>query len=258
MTGALLESRRSDGIDYLWLNSPSNRNALSLGLLSELTEAVRASAAADESRGLVIGHRGPVFCAGVDLVERRQLSIGERNHSELLAECLDALWASPVPVICHVNGAARGGGMGLISCADVVVGGVSASFGYSEVRVGVAPALVGSLALAGGGGRALVPWLLSGRSFGPEIAERLGLVTEVAADDGVGAVESIVGDLLLGGPQAIRATKRLARRFGPPDMAAIIEEMNRWSADLFAGSEAQEGMTAFAEKRAPNWQVVSL
>lgn len=257
MTATLLESRRSDGVDYVWLMSPANRNALSVGLLRELTTAVRVNAADDESRALVIGHRGPVFCAGVDLAERRQLRAGEPNHSELLAECLAALWANPVPVICHVNGAVRGGGMGLVSCADVVVGGSSASFGYSEVRVGVAPALVGSLAFAGGARRELVPWLLSGRTFGPEVAERLGLVTESAADDGVGTVESIVSDLLRGGPLAIRATKRLARRFGPPDIAGIIEEMTRWSADLFSGAEAQEGMSAFAEKRAPAWQARS-
>lgn len=253
MAAPLLEHRRDRQIDHLWLASLPNRNALSLQLLDELSSAVRDSAADPGSRGLVLDHRGPVFCAGVDLVERRALPAGSPDHSALLTGLLKDLWAYPKPLICRVGGAVRGGGMGLISCADVVLATGSASFGYTEVRVGVAPALVGALGMTKAGGSALLPWLLTGRTFGSAVAAGLGLVTDAVDGDGAPELDTLVDAVLAAAPGAVRTTKGVARRLVPVDVPALLDEMEQMSRDLFAGTEAAEGMTAFAEHRPPAW-----
>lgn len=143
--------------------------------------------------------------------------------------------------------------MGIVTCCDVVVAGTGASFAYSEVKVGVAPALVGGLALATGASRSIVPWLLTGRTFGPKTAAELGLVTDVTGDDGTEAVTAILADLVGGGPNAQRVTKQLARRFTSHDVPALVAELTNLSAELFDSDEAREGMAAFADKRPPVW-----
>lgn len=250
---ALVDHVERDGVHRVTLASEHNRNALSLRLMRDLIDIVRAADGTPGCRAIVLDHRGPVFCAGVDLVERRSLPPGAANHSEVLADLLVALWEVEAPLLARVDGAARGGGMGIITCCDAVVAGTGASFAYSEVKVGVAPALVGGLALATGTGRAIVPWLLSGRTFGPDEAARLGLVTDVADADGRARVDELIADLTLGGPSAQRATKRLVRRFTSHDVAALVGELTSMSAELFDTDEAREGMAAFAEKRRPVW-----
>lgn len=253
MAAPLLERERRHGVETIWLASPHNRNALSIQLLEELRAAVRACTDDPACRALVLDHRGPVFCAGVDLVERRTLPAGAPDHSMLLTELLKELWAYPDPLLCRVGGAVRGGGMGLVTCADLVVAGHGASFAYTEVRVGVAPALVGALALAKLGGTALVPWMLTGRTFGSEAARSLGLVTHLGEGEGADELQDLLDDIGRGAPAALRATKRLAREAGRVDATALLDEMRELSSQLFQTSEAQEGMRAFAERRAPAW-----
>lgn len=253
MSASLLEHDRVRGIDHLWLASLPNRNALSIQLLGELATAVRLSATDPESRALILDHRGPVFCAGVDLVERRTLPPAALDHSSLLTTLLKDLWSYPKPLICRIGGAVRGGGMGLVTCADLAVATASASFAYSEVRVGVAPALVGALGMAKVGGSALAPWLLTGRTFGPGTAVGLGLVTDLADGDGTPELEALVEALLLSGPAAVQTTKQVTRRLAPVDVPVLLDEMEQLSRDLFASDEAAEGMSAFAERRPPAW-----
>jgi len=142
----LVRHERRRGVDVLTLDSPSNRNALSLRLMDELLAHVERSAA-DDARGIVLEHTGDVFCAGIDLRERRERSDDPAAHSRSFARLLLALWEYPKPLVCRVGGAARGGGMGLVACSDVVVAEPAATFAYSEVRVGVAPALVAALGI---------------------------------------------------------------------------------------------------------------
>lgn len=255
-------------MDVVWLDSPGTKNALSLQMLDDLIEIVRRSAADDDARGLVIDHTGSVFCAGVDVRERRLLPEGERNHSEALAELYAALWSYPKPVVARVAGAVRGGGIGLLVCADAVIATEAASFAFSEVRVGVAPALVGGLAAAKLGAGVLAPHLLTGSTFGPEEALRVGLVTEIAANRRTADVDELASDrsnggaaelsefidaLSLGAPGATAVTKALLRRFTTVDVPRLIEEMTSLSAELFAAPEGREGMRAFAERRRPSW-----
>ena len=250
MTAPLLRVEHDRGVDTLVLDSSHNRNALSVRLLEALLDQVAASAAS-QARALVLDHTGPVFCAGVDLRERRTLAAGAPTHSVLLARLLGLLWDHPGPVLCRVDGPVRGGGMGLLACADIVVASTRANFAYSEVKVGVAPALVAAVTVPKVPLAPLLPWMLTGETFDAATACHLGLVTRVA--EATPSVEPEITALLRGGPQAVRTVKRLGRRLAGIDLGETLTEMQDLSAALFAGPEAAEGMAAFAERRPPTW-----
>ena len=253
MSGELVHTRRVRDLDVLVLDSPHNRNAMSIRLLDELLDGVAASAAGD-GRGLLLEHTGPVFCAGVDLRERRTLGPGDHTHTALLARLLAQLWSYPKPVLCRIDGPVRGGGMGLVACADIAVASSTANFAYSEVRVGVAPVLVAAVAAAKVPLGPLLPWLLTGESFDAHTAHRLGLVTRVADPAEGSAPDAEITALLQSGPHAVQAMKRLARRLQATDLDAALTELQSLSAALFASPEAQEGMAAFSQRRAPSWR----
>ena len=243
---------RRRGVDVARLDAPATRNALSLAMLDELRALVETSAASD-SRGLVLDHDGPAFSSGVDIKERRTLPPGSRNHSEVLAALYADLWRYPKPLICRVAGTARGGALGFLACADAVVATSAASFAFSEVRLGVAPALVGALAMAKLGPGPLTPWLLTGQPFSAQAAHGIGLVTHLATGDGTDELDDLIAALGLAAPGAVRATKALTRRFVGTDVPPLIDEMTALSAEQFDGPEGREGMAAFADKRQPSW-----
>ena len=252
MTQLVRRERLGGGIDALVLDSERNRNALSLGLMDELVGGIRASADRG-ARALVLDHAGDVFCAGIDLHERRDPAVDRGAHSALLVRLLEELWAFPGPVLCRVGGAVRGGGMGLVAAADLVVAARTATFAFSEVKVGVAPAIVASLCLRKVPLGPLLPSLLTGETFDAEAARSLGLVA-VVADDAAAALADRCGAVVQAAPGAAAATKRLARRAaGADDVGGLLREMETVSADLFASAEAAEGMAAFAERRPPAW-----
>jgi methylglutaconyl-CoA hydratase len=237
------------GFDSLVLDSQPNRNALSLELLDTLLEAV-AESANNTSRGLVIEHEGPSFCSGVDLKERSAMNGDDASHSVLLADLLRVLWTYPKPAVAVVDGAVRGGGLGLLACMDLVVASRTSTFAYSESRVGVAPALVMAVTLPTFQLRSLMPHLLSGASFDVTVAAGLGLVhlQEVPVD-------VVLDSLAQGAPGAQLAIKRIARQSAEPDIDGVIEEMTALSGDLFTAEEALEGMAAFAERRPAAWSL---
>jgi len=238
------------GFDLVELDSPANRNALSIALLTELLSAVRDSAAGS-ARGLVLTHSGPAFCAGVDLKERARLDRSDARHSELLAALLRELWHYPKPVVAMLDGVVRGGGLGLVACADIVLATRQSSFAYSEARVGVAPALVMAVTLPTGDGRRLLPHLLDARTFDADQAREIGLVSTVVSDQE--AVDDTLEALRSGAPGALVTIKRLARQWSATDVDELLEEATALSAELFGAAEATEGMAAFAERRRPRW-----
>jgi enoyl-CoA hydratase/carnithine racemase len=240
------------GFDTVELDSPHNRNALSVDLLRRLHTAIDASAAST-SRGLLLSHAGPSFCSGVDLRERRELPPSDTTHSRMLTEVLRQLWHYPKPVVALVDGSVRGGGLGLLAGADVVLATPASTFAYSEVRVGVAPALVMAVTLPLVDSRRLLPHLLDGQPFDAEAARELGLVTSIVPSRANAAVETVLDGLRRGAPGALATVKRLARTWADTDMDGLLEEMGEVSADLFASAEAAEGMAAFAERRPPSW-----
>lgn len=235
--------------DSFILDSPGNRNALSLALMDDLLRAIAASAQSD-ARALLLDHTGSVFCPGVDLKER--LAAGDDRHSTRFGELLRALWSYPKPIVARVAGAARGGGMAVLACCDVVVASPSATFAYSEVRVGVAPALVLAVTAPKVAVGPLLPWMLSGEVFDAATAHDLGLVHRVSTDADVSLAPERDA-LRQAAPGALVATKRLARLHTGGDGVAALHAMEAESVALFRSAEAAEGMAAFTDRRPPAW-----
>jgi methylglutaconyl-CoA hydratase len=222
------------------LDAPANRNALSVQLVEELLAHLRTVAADDAAHVVVLGHTGPAFCAGVDLKARAQ-------RAEIpLPEVLAALWELPKPVVARVGGPARAGGVGLVAACDLAVASRTATFAFSEVRLGLVPAVIAAVCLPRLSHADAIELFLTGDVFDAERAREAGLVTTVA-DDVDGATAKLVASLRLGAPRALSASKRLVR---PPLDFTELEQISR---EFFAGDDAREGVAAFLEKRPPHW-----
>ena len=243
-----LRIEREGGVLRITLAKPERRNAFDAELIAELHEAF---ADVGDARVVVLAGDGPSFCAGADVEWQRasiDLSFDENvEDARRLHAMMDAVDSCPAPLVARVQGFALGGGSGLVACADVVVAAPVATFGFTEVRLGIIPAVISPFVFAKIGAGAARRLFLTGERFDAETALRIGLVHEVVADLDA-AVERLVGEILQSGPEATRAAKRLARE-PPPDG----EELARIAAGLRAGAEGQEGLRAFLEKREPGW-----
>lgn len=243
-----LRAERDGGVLRVTLARPERRNAFDGALIAELAAAV---ADAGPARAVVLAGEGPSFCAGAD-VEWMRASIGlgyEANVEDALAlrRMLEAIDSCPVPVVARVQGHALGGGCGLVACADVAVAAQDAVFAFSEVKLGIIPAVVSPFVLAKIGPSAARRYFLTGERFDAATALRIGLVHEVAADLDA-AVERVLGELLSAGPEAVRAAKRLVlERPDGLDTARRIAERR-------TSEEGQEGLRAFLERREPAWR----
>ncbi len=230
-----------EGVATVTLDSPANRNALSRTLLEQLDARLREALADDAVRVIVLSHTGSVFCSGADLKDPPG-----PGAAVSLPDVLSLLWTAPKPVVGRIGGHARAGGLGLVAACDIAVAAREATFAFSEVRLGVVPAIISLVTLPRLGHTRALELYLTGATFDGARAAALGLVAAVA-DDVDPAVAYYVAQLRLGAPNALAATKRLVR--APLDFA----ELERLSLETFAGDEAREGMAAFAEKRTPSW-----
>ena len=244
-----LRIERDGALLKITLARPERRNAFDAALIRELTDAF---ADVGDARAVLLAGEGESFCAGADVDWQRasiDLSLEENVQDALrLYEMLSTLDSCPAPVVARVQGYALGGGSGLVACADVVVATPDATFGFTEVRLGIIPAVISPFVFARIGPGAARRFFLTGERFDANTALRIGLVHEVA-DDLDRAVERLVGELLKSGPEATRAAKRLVR-----ERPETGEELARIAAGLRAGNEGQEGLRAFLEKRAPGWR----
>ncbi len=240
----------SHGVATLTLNSPANRNALSRAMRSQLRAALTDALADDGVRVVVLDHTGRVFCSGMDLSEAAGSGAEDQGVREF-PELLSIIWSAAKPVVAVVRGPARAGGVGLLAACDVVVAGASATFAFSEVRLGVVPAVISAVVLP-----RMVPHvahrlMLTGQVFDAETAARGGLVDLVVPDADVdGEVRAQLVHLTAGAPSALAATKRLLRARNP-DLR--FDDLLELSARFFAGEEGQEGIAAFREKRPARW-----
>jgi methylglutaconyl-CoA hydratase len=251
VTDPLVGVRHSGGVRTLTLDSPANRNALSARLLDGLATALRDATSDPEVRAIVLTGAGTVFCSGADLSERRE----GVSAPATMPEILTAMVESPVPVIARVNGAARAGGLGLVAAADLAVAPEAASFAFTEVRVGVAPAMILVPALRVADPRFLARMTLTGERFTAREAAAAGLLSAVVPDEPAldEWVDERAGDICRAAPGAIGATKALLRSLRGAGWADGLAQAAARSAELFAGDEAAEGMAAFLEKRRPRW-----
>ena len=239
--------RRDGDVLHVTLARPDRRNAFDAALIAELTEAF---ADVGDTRAVVLAGDGPSFCAGADVEWQRSsidLSYDENVEDAMrLFRMLEAIDACPAPVVCLVQGYALGGGSGLVACADIAVAHPEAVFGFTEVRLGIIPAVISPFVLPRIGAAAR-RYFLTGERFGADVALRIGLVHEVAEDTDE-TVSGLVEALLSGGPGAVRAAKRLVRERPEGGAAAHVAAQRRTS------DEGQAGLRAFLEKRQPPWR----
>ena len=240
-----LRVERDGPVLRVTLARPERRNAFDAALIAELTEAF---ADVGDAGAVVLAGDGPSFCAGADVEWQRSsidLSYDENVEDALkLYRMLEAIDLCPAPVVARVQGYALGGGSGLMACVDVAVAGEDAVFGFTEVRLGIIPAVISPFVLPRIGPAAR-RYFLTGERFGAADALRIGLVHEFTSEVDT-RVERVVEDVLAGGPEAVRAAKRLVRERPAGPETARIAAARRTSA------EGQEGLRAFLEKREPS------
>lgn len=252
--GTLVRSERDGPVATITLDSPANRNALSRRLLDELRSALAAAGGDPGVRVVVVTGEGRAFCSGVDLAERLHPPPGDPPTT--LADVLTTIVTMPQPVLARVNGHVRAGGMGLVAACDLAVADGDATFAFTEVRVGVAPAVIAVPALRRMGRRAFDRYALTGDVFLAADAAAAGLLT--AAVPGRATldawVEEAVASVLASAPEAVAATKALADLVDRPwgEALAAAEAL---SDALFGSGPAAEGMAAFLEKRRAAWVV---
>ncbi|WAL64052.1 enoyl-CoA hydratase family protein [Amycolatopsis cynarae] len=253
MPDELVHYSVASGTATITLDSPHNRNALSSQLRRELRESLTKAQDDDAVRVIVLTHTGPVFCSGMDLKEARGAEAGNQGVNEFPG-ILEQLWNSPKPVVTRLAGPARAGGVGMVAASDIVVAAREATFAFSEVRIGVVPAVISLVVLPRIAPRAAQELFLTGEVFDAERAARIGLITAVTDAEGLDdEVARYVRALVLGGPKALAATKELLAAPKPASPSAGFAAMNELSARFFASEEGQEGITAFAQKRRPAW-----
>lgn len=243
-----------DGVATITLDSQHNRNALSRQLLDDLHRALDEAEAA-AARAIVLTHRGPAFCAGADLKERTTGGSAPADSSPFV-HALERLMDAACPTIAAVNGAVRAGGIGLMASCDLVVVHEATTFALTEVRIGVAPAIIAVPILRRVPPSRIAAAMLTGESFDATSARQMGLVTHVSADV-ISTVDDLTEGIVRGAPTAVAATKRVLNTVGSMDRDEAFAEMARLSNELFNGPDAAEGMAAFVEKRDPDWTRVA-
>jgi enoyl-CoA hydratase len=235
------------------LDSPSNRNALSAQLIAELTARLTEAGADPAVRAVVLTHAGRVFCAGADLAAAASGPTGEEGTAILAL--LRLIVELPKPVIARIAGHVRAGGMGLVGACDLAVAAEGASFAFTEARIGLAPAMISLTTLDIMDPRQAARYYLTGETFGPEVAARLGLVTVACGEQEIGGVvEGLVAQVRETSPQGAAETKKLLTAARRQRLGASGPQLAALSARLFASDEAQEGIRAFLERRPPAWR----
>lgn len=244
------------------LARPEVRNAFNAALIEELrsTFAALASEAPEALRGVVLAGDGTTFSAGADVTWMRGAIGLSVEDNERDARAMQAMFAAidacPVPVIARVQGAALGGGMGLCAVSDIVVATADATFGFTETKLGILPAVISTFVLSKIGASHARALFGTGQRFDAHRAQRIGLVHEVVADEEAldGAVETLLDELRGAGPTASRAAKALVRTIGELGPEAAREVTPGLIARQRTSAEGQEGLTAFLEKRPPTWR----
>lgn len=258
-TTAAVETRLEKGVLTVALNRPESHNAMNPDMISALATIFAELPQRDDVRVVVLTGNGRSFCAGADLAYMRAAADYdfEQNIGDGLAifDLMHAVDLSPKPVVGRINGAAIGGGVGLVSCCDIAVASEQAVFGFSEVRLGIVPAVISPFVVAKIGTAHARELFLTGERFDGHYAHRVGLVQHVVADDELDArVAERVQQLLQGAPGAQAAAKDLIATVTQQPRAASREFTARMIAERRASDEGKEGMSSFLQKRPPSWR----
>ncbi|MEN9936348.1 MAG: hypothetical protein RLZZ387_2927 [Chloroflexota bacterium] len=249
---------RSGQVATITLSRPELRNAFDATMVAELRAALAALAEDDAVRAVVLTGAGEAFCAGGDLGwMRASLAWTDEENTadaEAMAEMFEAVWTFPKPLIGRVNGAAIGGGAGLVACCDIALAADTAQIGFAEVKLGLLPAVIAQYVVPKIGVSHARALFVSGERITAERAFEIGLVHGVTAPDELDAlVAAIVGRVTTGAPRAVAAAKRLVDAVWTLDREAARRYVVEAIAQARAGAEGQEGVRAFLEKRRPRW-----
>lgn len=256
---SLIEVVREGAVARLWLARAEQHNALSPEMGAELAQALHALAHDDQVRVVVLGGRGPSFCAGADIGAMKasaQMTF-EQNlaEAEKLARVFAALGDFPKPVVGRIHGSVYGGGVGLVCGCDIPVASDDARFGITEVRLGILPAVISPYVIRRLGDRNAREYMLTGERFDAAVALRLGLVSHVVPAAELDAkVDERVAQLLCGAPAAQRRVKGLLELWADSGWEEYQSALPRTLAEVRSGAEAKDGLAAFFEKRKPSWQ----
>jgi methylglutaconyl-CoA hydratase len=248
----------TDSVTRITLNRPDVRNAFDESLIAELTTWAESIALGGATRVAVLSGAGKAFCAGADLAWMSKMvgySTAENlRDARAAARMFEALNMVPIPVIGRVHGAALGGGAGLAAVCDIVVAADDAVFGFTEVKLGILPAMISPYVIAKIGQSAARELFLTGARFGAERAREMGLVHRVVpAAELDAAVDGLARELLTSAPEAVAAAKQLIRSVAGRDPASVWDLTAETIARHRTSAEGQEGMRAFLEKRKAAW-----
>jgi methylglutaconyl-CoA hydratase len=252
MSECVLYDVRS-GAAWITLNRPEQRNALSADLVNTLYAHLEAANADPDVRLIVLTGAGPAFCSGADLKSPPGSVAGAAGRSYGLPDILRRMLEGK-PVICAINGSAFAGGLGLVGASDIVITREDAAFSFSEVRIGVIPAIISVVCIPKLGPHHAMRLFLTGERFSGQDAVTYGLAHKAVPADGLmAAVEAELAMLRLGGPQALQGCKDLVRRVPGWSLEEGFAQTAPLSVRFFRSEEASEGMAAFREKRQPRW-----
>lgn len=243
----------------LTLNRPEKRNAMNGAMIRELTSAFADFQKNDDVRVVLLTGEGEHFCAGADINWMKE--IGKMSASEnqqdasLLANLLYQLYQFPKPTIALAHGAVLGGGMGIISVCDIAIAAKTASFGFPEAKIGIAPSTISPYVIAAMGERAAHYYFLTGVRFGADEACRMNLVHQVVEQDALYQTgHALAQTMLQNGPHALAAVKQLIHEVANEKISPQLGQFTaKHLAALRTSNEAQEGLSAFLEKRSPQW-----
>jgi methylglutaconyl-CoA hydratase len=254
----MLDITYTGSVATVTLNRPDVHNAFNAELIAELTDCFTELADDVSVRAVVLTGAGPSFCAGGDVNwMRSSLDLTREENmadAERLAAMFDAINGLPKPVIGRVNGAAVGGGAGLVACCDIAISTKTAKFGFSEVKLGIVPGVIARYVVPKIGVSHARALFVSGRRFDAAHAQCIGLVHDVVpAEQLDAAVEQVVAEVLSSGPEAIGRAKRLVQAVATLSHDQVLHYTVEAIADARTSDEGQEGLRAFLEKRRPRW-----
>jgi methylglutaconyl-CoA hydratase len=255
---SLIEVVREGPVARVWFNRPDAHNAIGYDLGAELVAALAALEREADVRVVVLGGRGPSFCAGADIGAMRAMAGASFEQNLADAEKLAGIFAAvaefPRPVVGRIHGNVLGGGVGFVCACDIAVAADDARFGLTEVRLGIIPGIISPYVIRRLGDRAAREFMLTGERFDAAAALRVGLVHHVVPAGQLDAkIEERVGELLKGGPDAQHRIKQVLERWGNSTWKDYVASLPRTLAEVRSGDEARDGLGAFIEKRKPRW-----
>jgi Enoyl-CoA hydratase/carnithine racemase len=238
-----------DGVLSIVLNDEASRNVLSVHLMEAMMSALREAAENPAVRVVLVSNTGKIFCAGADLK-----AAPSESSAQLFSDLLLAIQASTKPTIARISGHAMGGGVGLAAAFDISIASDDCKMGFTEVRIGVVPAVISAICLPKMRKGDALEAFLRGNRFGAAKAAELGLITRAVPSDQLDAeIAAIISDIRLGGPQALAIVKQIVAMVPGLATTDAIARLAKLSAEVFASPEARIGTEAFKERRTPPW-----